>query len=50
MKLITLHAVHAETGEMLTCCMDLSKLEESDRLFRQFSRYITHKGYVLCQL
>ena len=47
-KLTYLYAVHPETGEEITCCLDLTKLEESDRLFRQFTRFITHRGYALC--
>lgn len=50
MNLLTLHAVHPETGEALVCCMDLKKLEEANRLFTRFSRYLSHKGYVLCSL
>ena len=46
-KLLTLHAVNIETGDLVVCCLDLTKFEESDKLFRQFVRLITHKGYIL---
>lgn len=49
MKLLTLHAIHQETGQLLVCAIDLAKLQEADTLFRQFSRYVTHKGYILCK-
>ena len=46
-KLLTLHAVNIETGDLVVCCLDLTKFEESDKLVRQFVRLITHKGYIL---
>jgi hypothetical protein len=46
-KLLTLTAIHYETGQLLICCLDLNKLDETDTLFRQFSTYIARNGYVL---
>jgi hypothetical protein len=46
-KLITLRAYHRKTGQLLVCCIDLSNIEQADRLWCQFDTYLARKGYVL---
>ena len=45
-KLITLRAYHRRTKDLVVCCIDLSIIEQADRLWCQFNTYL-RKGYVL---